>query len=186
MLRLTTVNQSAHGIGMITQAYDPMTLMDFTDPDTHAAWHPINDSVMGGQSRGGAQFVDHRLVFKGDISLANNGGFASIRARDQHHDLSAFDSVLLRVKGDGRTYQFRLYTDAHYQGSRIAFATRFQTIKDTWLELRLHFSQLQPTLRGRQLSGPAFDPRRIQQMGFLLADKQEGAFELLVDWIKAV
>ncbi len=175
-----------HGNNMNTKTYEPMLLMDFTDPDTQTAWHPINDGVMGGQSRGEPQFVDHRLVFKGVISLANNGGFASVRARDQHHDLSAFDGVLLRVRGDGRSYQFRLYTDAHHQGSRIAYATTFQTTRDAWLELRLHFSQLQPTLRGRRLSGPAFDPRHVQQMGFLLADKHEGAFELCVDWIKAV
>lgn len=171
---------------MNTKTYEPLTLMDFTEPGCHAVWQPINDGVMGGQSQGGPQFVDGRLVFAGRISLANNGGFASVRARDQHHDLRAFDSVLLRVRGDGRSYQFRLYTDAHLQGSRIAYAMAFQTTRDTWLELRLHFSQLQPTLRGRQLPGPAFNPARVQEMGFLLADKCEGAFQLHVDWIKAI
>lgn len=160
--------------------------MDFTDPAAESAWHAINDGVMGGQSRGGPQIVEGRLIFTGHISLANNGGFTSVRARDLHYDLSAADSVLLRAKGDGRSYQFRLYTSAHYQGSRIAYATTFATIADTWLDLRLHFSQLQPTVRGRKLSGPAFDPADVAEMGFLLATKREGAFQLCIDWIKAI
>lgn len=171
---------------MNTKTYEPLTLMDFTDPGCHAVWHPINDGVMGGQSHGGPRFEDGMLCFTGAISLANNGGFASIRAREQHLDLSACDSILLRVRGDGRTYQFRLYTDAHYRGTRIAYTTPFQTSDDTWVELRLHFSQLRPTVRGQTLSGPAFDPAAIKELGFLLADKREGAFRLLVDWIKAI
>jgi hypothetical protein len=126
------------------------------------------------------------LVFTGTISLANNGGFASIRARQQHHDLSGYDSVLLRVKGDGRTYQLRLYTDAYYQGKRIAYATPFQTTNDSWVELRLHFSQLQATFRGQKLSGPAFDPASIAELGFMLVDKRAGPFQLQVDWVKAI
>lgn len=171
---------------MNTEPYDPLTLMDLNDPGSTPTWHAINDGVMGGESRGGPQVVDGRLLFAGHISLANNGGFASIRAREQHHDLSAADSVLLRVKGDGRSYQFRLYTGAHYQGSRIAYATTFATLADTWLDLRLHFSQLQPTVRGRRLSGPAFDASDVVEMGFLLADKHEGAFQLCIDWIRAI
>lgn len=171
---------------MNTKAYEPLTLMDFTDPVSITAWHAINDGVMGGESRGGPKLVDGSLLFAGCISLANNGGFASIRAREQRHDLSAADSVLLRVRGDGRSYQFRLYTNAHYQGSRIAYAATFRTIANTWLELRLHFSQLQATVRGRKLAGPAFDPTAVAEMGFLLADKREGPFQLYVEWIKAI
>ncbi len=171
---------------MNTEPYEPLTLMDFSDPCSITAWHPVNDSVMGGESRSSPQIVEGRLIFAGRIALTNNSGFASIRARKQHHDLSAADSVLLRVRGDGRPYQFRLYTNAHYQGSRIAYATTFETIENTWLELRLHFSQLQATVRGRKLSGPAFDPAGVEEMGFLLADKREGSFLLCVDWIKAI
>jgi len=160
--------------------------MDFTDPARGTEWHAINDGVMGGQSQSEPQIAAGCLHFKGIISLANNGGFASIRARGQRHDLSGADSVLLRVKGDGRTYQFRLYTDAHYQGSRIAYATTFETIDNQWLELRLHFSQLTPIFRGRTLPGPSFNPTRVEELGFMLADKHEGPFQLIVGWIKTV
>jgi len=160
--------------------------MDFSDPDCILDWQPINDGVMGGQSQSVPQMVDGNLVFAGTISLANNGGFASIRARRQHHDLSDCDSVLLRVKGDGRTYQFRLYTDACYQGKRIAYATPFQTTNDTWVELRLYFSQLQATFRGQKLSGPDFDSTSIAELGFMLVDKCAGPFQLHVEWIKVI
>jgi monofunctional biosynthetic peptidoglycan transglycosylase len=171
---------------MNTNSYEPQTLMDFTDVTSGASWHAINDDVMGGQSQGSPRVVGNQLFFEGSISLANNGGFASIRARGQNHDLSAADSVLIRVKGDGRPYQFRLYTNAHYQGSRIAYASSFETTENEWLELRLHFSQLQPIFRGRTLSGPAFNPAQVEEMGFMLTDKREGAFQLIVDWIRAI
>ncbi|WP_339858339.1 CIA30 family protein [Pseudohongiella acticola] len=170
---------------MNTESYQPLTLMDFAEPESSSMWQAINDDVMGGESQGEPQVVDQQLHFQGDISLANNGGFASVRARGQHHDLSAADSVLIRIKGDGRSYQFRLYTKAHFQGSRIAYATSFQTIDNEWLELRLHFSQLQPVFRGRTLSGPAFSPADVEEMGFMLVDKREGPFKLVVDWIRA-
>ncbi|MEX0738955.1 MAG: CIA30 family protein [Pseudohongiella sp.] len=166
--------------------YAAVSLMDFSDPACAAKWHAINDGVMGGQSRGGPHVIDGQLHFTGCISLANNGGFASIRARQQHHDLSSADSVLLRVKGDGRSYQFRLYTSAHVGSSRIAYATTFKSIDNAWLELRLGFSQLKPTIRGRTLSGPAFNPAGVEEIGFLLADKSEGDFHLCIDWIKTI
>jgi hypothetical protein len=30
------------------------------------------------------------------------------------------------------------------------------------------------------------DPAKIEEIGFLLADKREGPFQLIVDWIKTV
>jgi hypothetical protein len=52
--------------------------------------------------------------------------------------------------------------------------------------LRLHFSQLQATFRGQKLSDPAFDPASIAELGFMLVDKRAGAFQLQVDWAKAI
>jgi len=40
----------------------------------------INDDVMGGRSRSKLLRTDTGLMFEGDLSLANGGGFASFRA----------------------------------------------------------------------------------------------------------
>ena len=42
-----------------------------------------------------------------------------------------------------------------------------------------------PTFRGRVLSSePPLDPARVTSVGFLIADKQDGPFQLEVAWIK--
>ena len=42
-------------------------------------WQIVNDSVMGGLSTSQAYEKDNSLIFTGNVSLENNGGFASIR-----------------------------------------------------------------------------------------------------------
>lgn len=149
-----------------------------------AEWRAVNDDVMGGQSSSLPTIVDDQLHFSGIISLENNGGFASIRSQ-QHLDLSDFSGVTLRVCGDGRRYQFRLYTDATFHGSKIAYSMSFDTIADQWQDVTVEFSKLKPVFRGRLLTGPAFNAARVEKIGFLLADRQAGEFHLSVAWIRA-
>ncbi|ALO45943.1 CIA30 family protein [Pseudohongiella spirulinae] len=148
-----------------------------------AEWRAVNDDVMGGQSSSLPTVVDDKLHFSGIISLENNGGFASIRSQ-QHLDLSDFSGLTLRVCGDGRRYQFRLYTDATFHDSKIAYSMSFNTTADQWQDVTVDFSKLKPVFRGRLLSGPAFDAARVEQIGFLLADKQAGKFHLRVAWMR--
>ena len=42
-------------------------------------WVVVNDTVMGGWSRANYRYVDDQIQFTGDLSMRNNGGFASIR-----------------------------------------------------------------------------------------------------------
>lgn len=159
------------------------TLISFSGHTDEPEWRPINDDVMGGESEGAPLVQDGRLVFRGETSLANNGGFSSIRASGRHFDLSRFDAAVLRIKGDGRRYQFRLYTNARFGSSRIAYRWLFDTESGQWQTLSLPFAELQPVFRGRRLSGPPFEPSAVVEMGFLIADRREGPFELVVDWI---
>ena len=60
-------------------AAGPAVLVDLGDPAAVATWTTVNDPVMGGRSTSTVTFGDGGLVFSGDISLDNNGGFASAR-----------------------------------------------------------------------------------------------------------
>ena len=69
-------------------------------------WRIVDDGVMGGLSKGERDISkDGILRFFGTLSLENNGGFSSLRTGDVKLDLSGAEGVILRVKGDGRTYQ---------------------------------------------------------------------------------
>lgn len=49
-------------------------------------------------------------VFSGEVKTSNSGGFVSIRTRNASPplDLSAYDALRLRVKGDGNRYKFSM------------------------------------------------------------------------------
>ena len=55
-------------------------VFDFVTPASADGWRVTNDTVMGGVSSGELAWSDGALVFVGDLSLANGGGFASIRS----------------------------------------------------------------------------------------------------------
>lgn len=159
------------------------TLMNFDDSPSEARWMAVNDGVMGGRSSGGPTLVDGRLEFSGTLSLANNGGFASVRGVGRDFDLSDASRVVLRVRGDGRRYQLRLATDARYRGMPISYGAEFETSAGEWTEVRVPLAELQPTWRGKQLQGPPLDASRVREIGLLIGDRREGPFTLLVDWI---
>ncbi len=148
-------------------------------------WRIVNDGVMGGLSKGVLKFTEDGVMkFSGMLSLENNGGFSSLRSGDVDLDLSNDLGLLLKVKGDGRTYQARLTTDETYRGMEMSFSAEFQTTKGKWTQIKVPFSAFKGSWRGRDLSDRRFDPSKIHRIGLLLGDKQSGPFELEVDYIR--
>lgn len=159
------------------------TLMTFSGAADEPAWVGVNDGVMGGVSQGGAKIAGGQLHFSGTLSLENNGGFSSVRTTGRVYDLSGAKALLLRVRGDGRTYQLRLATDARVRRSAVSYRADFPTTAGTWTEVRIPFDTLVPTYRGDRLDGPPLDRSRVEEVGLLIGDGREGAFALTVDWI---
>jgi monofunctional biosynthetic peptidoglycan transglycosylase len=159
-------------------------LIDFSNPDPTVRWYVVNDGVMGGRSTSDIELTDEGTgMFSGYVSLENNGGFASIRATFESLDLSPYSGLALRVKGDGRSYQVRLRLGGSFDG--VAYSAAFETDPGEWQEIRLPFTEFEPTFRGRRPRGAGpLDPSRIRQVGFLIGDKREGPFRLEVAWVK--
>ena len=164
----------------------PETVAEFTPKEAKSlGWRIVNDGVMGGLSKGQLNVSDDGiLTFKGNLSLRNNGGFSSLRTERLKLDLGDADGVKLRVKGDGRTYQMRFNTDARFRGMEVSFKADFDTRKGEWTEVNIPFSDFVGSFRGMTLRNEKFDPSKISRVGMLLADKKEGSFELLVDWVR--
>ena len=140
-------------------------------------WQTVNDGVMGGISSSRMVEADGVLTFEGELSLENNGGFASVR-RLVETDLSQVTGVRLEVRGDQRTYQFRLRQNDRFDG--VAWRAEFTTTEE-WQTVELSFDQFVPVFRGRRV--PAAGPvlaASIKQVGFLLADKTPGPFKLQI------
>jgi NADH dehydrogenase [ubiquinone] 1 alpha subcomplex assembly factor 1 len=159
-------------------------LLDFTGPDTAQKWQAVNDGVMGGVSDGRFRITDDQtLEFSGRLSLENNGGFASVRTRPTDLDITAGDTIVVRVKGDGREYVLNLYTKSR----RMAFSYRapLPTTKDEWTEVAVPLADFIPTAFGRRIQGMGpVEPDQINGLGAMLADKKPGPFTLEVEWVK--
>ena len=158
-------------------------VIDFRDPARGQAWTSVDDRVMGGVSASQVTVTAEGLVFRGEVSLANNGGFASIRAHPHGYDLAGAMALLLRVLGDGQTYKLMLRTDDAFDG--VQYQARFATRAGEWIDVGLPVTDFQPTFRGRTVEAPALDPTRIRIFGLLIADRQTGPFQLVVASIRA-
>ncbi|QDU10287.1 CIA30 family protein [Gimesia aquarii] len=171
-------------LAKVNYGLKPRILFDFSNQKAGNQWQTVNDGVMGGISKGRFRISNEgRLEFFGTLSLENNGGFASVRSRPKQLNLQVGDTLLTRVKGDGRKYSLNLYLPIR----RVAFSYRmeFKTEKDKWIELRLPLKDFVATSFGRIVANAGqVNAPQVNSIGFLLGDKKAGPFKLDVDWIK--
>jgi len=148
------------------------------------SWRFFTDGVMGGVSEGKFKITDKQTMeFFGTLSLANNGGFASVRTKAKKLGLEKGDALVAKVKGDGREYSLNLYLNKPL----VAYSYRatVQTKKDEWIEVRIPLDKTEATWFGRVMkdAGPV-DPKEINAVGFMLGDKKAGPFKMEIEWIK--
>ena len=160
------------------------TLFDFSEADPGKRWITVNDNVMGGRSKGGFTFKGDRLLFAGSTNT-NGGGFSSIRTRPGALGLSGKEGVMIRFKGDGRTYKFGL----EMEGSRATYRADFDTKADSkgWQVAKIPFSAFGAGWRGMKLPRDRYplEKGKINSLGVMIYDKKDGPFRLQIDWIKA-
>ncbi len=152
----------------------------FSSQSNLNAWRIVNDGVMGGISTSSLTLTEAgNGKFSGHVSLENYGGFASVQL-DTNLKLAPINkTILLRVKGDGKAYEFRLKALVTQAES---YVHPFKTSGD-WEIISLDIKDFFPQFRGRKLSSPNFNFDNIAQISFLIANKQEEDFSLLIDWI---
>lgn len=150
------------------------------------SWRIVLDGVMGGKSSGRVRAGDPgTMVFTGDLSLENNGGFSQIRKNIQEGTLESQEGLEIKVLGDGRTYQF----DIRVSNVRLmagGFQTTFETYPGQWKTIKLPFDDFRLYSFGRLVrNAPELDPALIESIGVTVADKKTGAFRIALDSIKS-
>jgi NADH dehydrogenase [ubiquinone] 1 alpha subcomplex assembly factor 1 len=159
---------------------DTNEIYRFTTSTKLNEWRIVNDGVMGGVSKSSLILNDlGNGQFMGHVSLANNGGFASIQLNKTIQLADEKKFILLRVKGDGKSYEFRLKSQISQSES---YVHQFTTTGE-WEIIKLPISEFYPQFFGRKLNRPNFNFKSIEQLSFLIANKQEEDFKLLIDWI---
>ncbi len=187
----------------------------FKFPEAVASFEPLDDVIMGGRSDSTMVSSDEwYATFKGNVTTAGGGGFAQTRALTSGSplsggnstvDLSKFDGIQLRVRGDGRerTYKINLKDD---DVPDFAFQSLFTVSSNTWQTIRLPFSSFIPMKRGTpqyaegpsngQMYARSIDLTRVSAFGIVLSlvasdvkvanvHEREGPFALDVSNVSA-
>lgn len=165
---------------------EPKLITDFSNL-SNQKWRVINDDVMGGISNSTLQINSSgNAVFLGTVSLANGGGFASVK-NEEPLNLKGFDGIRLSVLGDGNRYSFRFQTGNVNQTNPWSYEHRFDTEENLWQAIDLPFDKFQAVYRGSEVTDPEpLDPESIKNFGFLISDKQEGDFRLEIEKIELI
>jgi monofunctional biosynthetic peptidoglycan transglycosylase len=153
--------------------------IDFSSVEELNYWYRVNDSVMGGVSQSNLRVVDNVAYFEGELSLKNNGGFASVRRVGPVTLESGSIPILIEINGDGRSYQLRLRTNKGFDG--VAYVATFSSRSDTWQTLAFNEEDFVAQFRGQIVSrAPALLFSDVRQIGFMLADKLPGSFQMAI------
>ena len=156
----------------------PKILFDFTDPNAVSAWHAIDDRVMGGVSHSGLRHdpAGH-AVFEGEVSLAHNGGFASVRSSPGARGQTGATACVIEARGDAKQFKLSLLTDDGFDS--VNYQASFAPDTHDWQTISLPISSFRASFRGRDVPGaPVLDPARIRQVGLMIAGRQSGRFAL--------
>jgi NADH dehydrogenase [ubiquinone] 1 alpha subcomplex assembly factor 1 len=156
-------------------------IFDFNKNSDIQNWNIIDDVVMGGKSGGSFGLSpDGFGVFQGEISLENNGGFSSVRYQFKPLKVNKNGRIVIKLKGDGKDYQFRIKDNSsNYYSYIMPFTTSGE-----WEDIEISLKDMYPTFRGRKLDLPNFSNDSFEQIVFLIGNKKSEKFELLIDKIE--
>lgn len=165
---------------MLVMSHSNRTIFDFNSNSQTDKWIIVDDGVMGGKSEG--NFAINQLghgVFHGNVSLENNGGFSMAVHGMESLDVTLEDTIVLRLKGDGKDYQLRIKdkADRYY-----SYASTFKT-SGKWEEISIPLNIMAPTFRGRSVNKPNFDQNTMEEIAILIGNKKAQNFRLELDKI---
>jgi hypothetical protein len=157
-----------------------MVIFDFSNETSPRGWIVEDDIVMGGRSDGA--FIINKEgngVFSGRVSLDNNGGFSSVQYDFEPINVAGYSTAVLRLKGDGKRYQFRVESD---RSERHSYIYLFETSGE-WQTVEIPLAEMYPQFRGRRLDLPNYPGLTLSQVRFLIANGKPESFQLEIDKI---
>jgi len=114
--------------------------------------------------------------------LENNGGFSSLRYRFEKMRAHENSKIVIRLKGYGKQYQFRVKSN---RNTYYSYTTTFKTSGD-WENIIIELKDMYPSFRGRTLNMPHFNENSIEELVFLIGNKKNESFELFLDRIDII
>ncbi|KAF9673525.1 hypothetical protein SADUNF_Sadunf10G0033300 [Salix dunnii] len=188
-------------------------IFNFNSREELKKWHLYSDSEYGGSSSASLEIMDEgnglKGVFSGNLSLdvaegsrwnISRSGFCGMRSKkfDGFIDLDAYDTIALKLKGDGRSYISTIYTENWVNSPGQMEDNSWQAFvfvpKDNWYIAKIPLARYLPTWRGNVIDASMeMNQSRILGMSLSVnagggipgARSGPGDFKVELDWIKA-
>ncbi len=156
-------------------------IFNFNKNSNIYSWRVVDDVVMGGRSSSNMTLnEDGYGVFSGAVSLENNGGFSSVRHVFNALKVTNQNKIYLKIKGDGKDYQLRIKDNS---SNYYSYIKTFSTSGE-WQEIEIPLKEMYPSFRGRKLNSPNFSHESIEEIVFLIGNKKNENFQLIIDKIE--
>ncbi|KAL0547386.1 hypothetical protein IC582_017319 [Cucumis melo] len=212
-----SVNTTKKALAWNVEDWIPPTekyIFNFNSKQEVKKWHLYSDSEYGGLSSASLEISETgnelRGVFSGNLSLDISGnskwnitrsGFCGMRSKkfDGYFDLDSYDSIAMKVKGDGRCYISTIYTEnwvnSPGQEEDNSWQAFFLAPKGDWYIAKIPLDRYLPTWRGNVIDAELeMNPSRIVGMSLSVnaagrfpgATSGPGDFQVEIDWIKAL
>lgn len=149
---------------------------------TENKWRIVNDGVMGGLSSSKAFVEDNKIIFGGNVSLENNGGFASLRSPVKDYNFEKYNGIEIMIKGDGKRYSISMKETSYFTG--YFFTTSFETKKDKWMVIKISFDNFKLYYYGKETNPNKKIPlSNIKEVSLMIGNKQEGSFKAEIEYL---
>jgi NADH dehydrogenase [ubiquinone] 1 alpha subcomplex assembly factor 1 len=148
-------------------------------------WFTLTDNVMGGVSTSNLSYKNGSIVFSGNVSFENNGGFASFRSGFSKFDLTGYDAVRIRFKSQNQKFALTLDNSRNWWEPNYKYEFQSESSSD-WKTVSFDIADFHEEVIGRK-TGNSINKniqKNICQIGIITNDKKEGSFSLEIDYIE--
>ncbi len=161
-------------------------VIDFGTNGNNIDWYALNDGVMGGLSEGTLKNTSNSIIFLGNVSLKNNGGFASIRSAYDRYKMSKFNQVEIRYRS--KDYDFAMTLELYQQFYRPYYKYNLPDTQNKWVVRQINLDEFKAFSLGRYLGYELKEENKnnIIRMGFISNEKRAGAYMIEIDYINFI
>lgn len=158
--------------------------IDFGKQKDGRNWSVVNDGVMGGLSQGNAELTDNSILFKGRVSLDNNGGFSSLRSSFSRKQLLNYKQVTLRYRSKGISLAMTLSVSRRWYVPN--YKTSLSSTNGEWKTITLPLKDFRKHYIGRPMNETIDEDAldEVIRFGFITDEKKYGDFEFEIDYME--
>lgn len=178
-------------------------IWEFRGEESLEQWTVSSDREIGGQSEVYSKLGrnNNTCLVYGTLSSTpprdgetRYSGYCTVRSKQQlasfdrkkHFDWTTFNTLHLRIRGDGRPWMINIATETYFSHQKDDIYCYFLYTRGGpyWQDVKIPFSKFFLTHRGRvQDDQHNLLLDKVNTIGFTLGDKADGPFQLEIDFI---